>query len=270
MATSSDRSASRGSAAQPSTITEYINKYAMTGLLVVAAFVIGVLFTEVRYLKKGFSGTGAPTAGTGTQAGAGAQAGATIPMAEVLNSIDVDVDDVMSCYEDGGGADRVASQMQGGSAAGVTGTPGNFVVVDGNRGELIAGALPFASMKATIDDYLQDGSTSNTVELSALPPVTEDDYVRGPANARVTIVEYSDFDCPFCNQFHTTMNQIMAEYPNDVRWVYRHYPLTQLHPNAENVARVSECVQDVGGTEKFWEFADEYFGIAGSGTTVTI
>src|SRR5690606_23061476 len=161
-------------------------------------------------------------------------------------------------------------QMQGGTAAGVTGTPGNFVLVNGGQGELIAGALPFASMKTIIDDYLQDGSTDSTVDLATLPPVTDDDYVRGPANARVTIVEYSDFDCPFCNQFHATMNQVMAEYPNDVRWIYRHYPLTQLHPNAENVARISECVQDVGGTEKFWEFADEYFGLVGAGTTVTI
>jgi protein-disulfide isomerase len=267
MATSSDRSASRGKIAEPSTLTEYINKYAMTVLLVVAAFVIGVLFTEVRYLKKGY--TGSPSAGVGTNTGT-APSGPTLAMADLLGNIGVDADDVYSCYQDGGGADRVASQMQAGTAAGVTGTPGNFVVVGGNQGELIAGALPFASMKTIIDDYLQDGTTANTVALPELPAVNNDDYVRGPANARVTIVEYSDFDCPFCNQFHSTMNQIMAEYPNDVRWVYRHYPLTQLHPNAENVARISECVQDVGGTEKFWEFADEYFGTVGAGATVTI
>lgn len=268
MATSTDRSATRGRATDPSTIAEYVNKYAMTVLLVVAAFVIGVLFTEVRYLKKGY--TGSPTGGTNVGANAGADAGPTLAMSDVLNTIDVDVDDVYSCYQDGGGQERVTAQMAGGTAAGVTGTPGNIVLVEGNRGELIAGALPFASMKTTIDAYLASGSTANTVALDTLPPVTDDDYVRGPANARVTIVEYSDFDCPFCNQFHETMNQVMAEYPNDVRWVYRHYPLTQLHPNAENVARISECIQDVGGTEKFWEFADEYFGLVGAGTTVTI
>jgi protein-disulfide isomerase len=269
MPTTSSRSGVRSRPVEPATITEYINKYAVTVLLVVAAFVIGVLFTEVRYLKKGYSG--APSAGTGTgTAAAGAQTGPTIAMSDILDTIGVDSSDVLSCYQKGDFLDKIQAQQSGGTTAGVTGTPGNFIVVDGGKGELIAGALPLASMKSLIDDYLQDGTAPSTVDLPTLPPVSGDDYVRGPANARITIVEYSDFDCPFCQQFHMTMNEIMKAYPNDVRWVYRHFPLVQLHPNAENVARVSECVRNAGGAEKFWEFADEYFGAKAAGATVTI
>ncbi len=59
------------------------------------------------------------------------------------------------------------------------------------------------------------------------------DHIRGPANAKVTLIEYSDFQCPFCERHEPTMTQILQQYPKDVRLVYRHYPLTQLHPNAQ-------------------------------------
>lgn len=86
--------------------------------------------------------------------------------------------------------------------------------------------------------------------------VTADDHVRGPENAKVTIVEWSDFQCPFCSRFHPTIQQAITEYPNDVRWVYRHFPLESIHPNARPSAEASECAAEQG---KFWEFADAMF-----------
>ena len=87
----------------------------------------------------------------------------------------------------------------------------------------------------------------------------DDDYVRGNKNAKVTIVEFSDIDCPFCGRFHDTMNEVIAEYGNDVNWVYRHLPLTQLHPEAAKKAEAAECVGELGGNDKFWEFLDKIF-----------
>lgn len=100
----------------------------------------------------------------------------------------------------------------------------------------------------------------------AVAAVTEADHIKGSLDAPVKIVEYSDFDCSFCARFHTTMNSIVAQYPEDqVAWVYRHFPLEQIHPQAFSVALASECVAEVGGNEAFWTFTDGYFAARSSG-----
>lgn len=86
-------------------------------------------------------------------------------------------------------------------------------------------------------------------------PVSATDHIRGDKGAQVTLVEYSDFQCPYCQRFHPTMVQLMNEYKGKVRWVYRHFPLS-FHPNALPAANASECANEQG---KFWEFADELF-----------
>ena len=85
--------------------------------------------------------------------------------------------------------------------------------------------------------------------------LTADDHVRGNANAAVTIVEYSDFECPFCEAAHPTIKQVMDTYGDDVKVVYRHFPLS-FHPNAQKAAEASECAGDQG---KFWEYHDKVF-----------
>lgn len=89
-------------------------------------------------------------------------------------------------------------------------------------------------------------------------PVTEQDHVRGTGQADVTIIEYSDLECPFCKQFHQTLAQVMQDYPNDVRWVYRHFPLAQIHSQAEKEAMATECAAEQG---KFWELTDKIFAV---------
>lgn len=111
----------------------------------------------------------------------------------------------------------------------------------------------------TADDTAAQQEPQGSPE--AINPVTEDDHIRGNPNAQIMLVEYSDYDCPFCKNFHETMNRIMAEYGADGRigWVYRHFPLEQLHPNAPRIAQASECVADLGGNEAFWTFSDLVF-----------
>jgi protein-disulfide isomerase len=95
-----------------------------------------------------------------------------------------------------------------------------------------------------------------TDTVGTVAPVTDKDHMRGDKNAPVTIVEYSDFQCPFCSRFHPTLVQIMKDYAGKVRWVYRHFPLSSIHPYAEKAAEASECANEQG---KFWEMADTYF-----------
>lgn len=93
-------------------------------------------------------------------------------------------------------------------------------------------------------------------------PVDESDYVKGDREAAITIIEYSDFDCPFCSRFHDAMDQIVQNN-DDVSWVYRHFPLEQLHPQARAVSVASECVAELGGESAFWQFTDGYFEVRG-------
>lgn len=86
--------------------------------------------------------------------------------------------------------------------------------------------------------------------------VTDKDHFRGNKNAKVTIVEYSDIQCPYCTRFHETMKQVASAYPNDVKWVFRHFPLASIHPYAKKAAEGTECAADQG---KFWELTDKYY-----------
>jgi protein-disulfide isomerase len=98
--------------------------------------------------------------------------------------------------------------------------------------------------------------TQPTAKAGELAPVTKDDHSRGNAKAKVTIVEYSDFQCPFCERHHPTLQKVMDDYGDKVQWVYRHFPLTSIHPQAMPSALASECAAEQG---KFWEYSDELF-----------
>lgn len=97
----------------------------------------------------------------------------------------------------------------------------------------------------------------------AVRAVTDTDHIKGNPDAPIKIVEYSDFECPFCQRFHDTMNEVLADEANsDVAWVFRHFPLDQLHPvKARAVAVASECAAEQGGDEAFWKFTDGYFTV---------
>lgn len=79
---------------------------------------------------------------------------------------------------------------------------------------------------------------------------------KGPENAKVTIVEFSDFQCPACYSAQPLVKQIVEKYPNDVRFIYRHYPLVTIHKNAQLAAQAAEATRD---ENKFWEMHDLLF-----------
>ena len=82
----------------------------------------------------------------------------------------------------------------------------------------------------------------------------DDDPSWGPVDAPVTIIEFSDYQCPYCKRFHDeTLPQIQAIYEGQVRFVYRDFPLTSIHPHAQKAAEASECADDQG---RFWDYHD--------------
>ena len=80
--------------------------------------------------------------------------------------------------------------------------------------------------------------------------------VRGDVNAPVTIVEFSDFHCPYCRAVQPTLRQVLAKYPGKVRLVYKHVPLDSLHPQARRASEASWCANEQG---RFWEFHDRVY-----------
>jgi protein-disulfide isomerase len=79
---------------------------------------------------------------------------------------------------------------------------------------------------------------------------------RGPVKAPVTIVEFSDFECPFCKRVHPTLTQLLAKYPGKLKLVYRDFPLESIHPQARRAAVAARCAADQG---KFWDYYDALF-----------
>lgn len=92
-----------------------------------------------------------------------------------------------------------------------------------------------------------------------LPPIDlQQEHYRGEPNASIAIIEYSDFECPFCKRHHSTMQQLMTQYSKDVLWIYRHFPLG-FHANAQKEEEAVDCAAEQGGNDTFWKFADIIF-----------
>lgn len=170
----------------------------------------------------------------------------------LAQELEVNMEQYTECVAQRRYKDKVEEDMQEGIALGVNGTPGSFI-----NTQPIRGALPYAQVKSLIDAELASGNT----ELAAGLEVAEEDHIRGNPNAPITLVEFSDFECPFCRRFHPTVQQAMAEYGDQIRWVYKHFPLDQIHPQARPAAEASECIAEQKGDEGFWQFTDAIFKI---------
>jgi len=118
---------------------------------------------------------------------------------------------------------------------------------------IIGGVLMFSGNKS-------DGTNnSGTGTVSAS---MDDDAVLGDANAPVTIIEFSDYQCPFCRKFWTeSYPQIKSQYidTGKVKIVFRDLPLTSLHPMAQASAEAAECVRELGGDDAYYEYHDKMF-----------
>ena len=81
------------------------------------------------------------------------------------------------------------------------------------------------------------------------PVSRERDHIYGNPDAVISLIEYSDFECPFCKRFHTTPKEIVDAYGGRVNWVYRHFPLAMHNPGAQKQAEASECANELGGND---------------------
>src|SRR3989338_8692018 len=124
------------------------------------------------------------------------------------------------------------------------------------KGGNLGSCLDKTDNLAVVDNTVPTNPCAPQPAPTKAPAVDEkNDHIRGGKNAKVTLIEYSDFECPFCGRFAPTVKQALDEYGDDIRVVYRHFPLS-FHPQAQPAAEASECAAEQG---KFWEFHDGLF-----------
>jgi protein-disulfide isomerase len=127
---------------------------------------------------------------------------------------------------------------------------------------LIAGAWIYTAGLKNIEPKKSNQTLEKiTPNIENVKPVSADDHIFGNPNAEIKIIEFSDMECPFCKRFHATMKQAVNEYGDRVAWIYRHFPLEQLHPQAKKAAIASECATEIGGNSAFWRYLDEYVNL---------
>jgi protein-disulfide isomerase len=247
----------------------------MMVLIVVMAFALGSLWSKVKYLEQGQSGGGGT--GGGQAAAGGGQAAAKAPTGNVQAFLEkvkgyaakagMNGDKLVKCVQAGGKKSGVQADQQQGDKVGVQGTPGFFV-----NGKFLGGAFPIESFKELIDRELNGSGSTNYKDykdsslqqagaqgvFNAVPKTMDigKALVKGPAGAKVTIVEFSDFQCPYCQKGYQTVTQLLKDYNGRIKFVYKNFPLTQLHPYAEPAAEAFECAKDQG---KGWEMHDLLF-----------
>jgi protein-disulfide isomerase len=184
---------------------------------------------------------------------------------EMAKKISLKQKDFDSCLDEGKFEQRIKDDMVYGAEIGVSGTPSFFI----NK-VMVVGSQPVKTFEAVIDYELAGGDWDNpTEEVGYLVDKNPNNgevtivdevkggvgAVKGAGGASVKIVEFSDFECPYCAKTIPTIDGLFEKYGDDISLEYRHYPLS-FHANAQKMAEASECAREQG---KFWEMHDLIF-----------
>jgi len=96
-------------------------------------------------------------------------------------------------------------------------------------------------------------------------PSADRDHIRGNPKAIISLIEYSDFECPYCKRFHETAKQLLAAHGDELNWVWRHYPLNFHNPGTQSESEAAECAAELGGADAFWRYTDAIIARTTSG-----
>lgn len=100
---------------------------------------------------------------------------------------------------------------------------------------------------------------SGTITADTLRPASSSDHILGNPNAPVVIVEFADFQCPYCSLIYPTIKKIVADSGGQVAWVFRNFPLESIHPMARPAAEAAECIGGELGNDAYWKFMEDDF-----------
>lgn len=227
----------------------------MVVLLIVGAFYIGRLSSQIDGLKNNVAGTDTTAPVAPAAPAAGERKLDLASLKERAKKLGLDTGKFDQCLDGGAMAKRVGDEQKEGAALGVSGTP-SFLI----NGILVVGAQPQSSFESIIDAELKNGGgpeaakalgeagTRNKLNLA-------ESYVTGEKNAKIKMVEFTDFECPFCERAFPTVNAIMEKYKGKISLEYKSFPLS-FHPLAQKAAEAALCAGEQG---KFWEMHDDMF-----------
>jgi protein-disulfide isomerase len=211
----------------------------------------------------------------------GDQAVSLVGLAEAAGLEDTEA--FRQCVNSDTYTDKVNTESTDAQAAGGQGTPYNLFVTKNGYVFPISGALPYQYTKQITDRILTGVTEQQSYDTIAkdiygmigeeapaagsvkFPAVNTTDHIIGSPTATLVVVEYSDIQCPYCKQFHSTMHQIIDAYTDegkkdDIAWVFRDFPLESIHPHAHQLAIASECfAHQVEGPQAFWTYVDSLY-----------
>lgn len=223
-------------------------------LLLVATFFVGRLSAQVDQYKGGGSGVVEntnPSAAAPTIESKISVSG----LKTIAKGLGVNTGDFNKCLDNGTFANKVKEESTEGQNRGVSATPSFFI-----NGILIVGSLPQSDFETVIDAELKNG-TGDKVKVSSGDVLKREKitygtgYVKGGKNAKIKIMEYTDFECPYCNRAFPTIEALLTKYGENISLEYRSFPLS-FHPNAQKAAEAALCAGEQG---KFWEMHDKMF-----------
>lgn len=248
------------------------NPFLYVLIIIVSLFSL-YLFFKVRNLEQKVASGGAAQ---GQQAGPSPLS--VDNLKKYAKEIGADSGKFNKCLDNSDKKTAVNTDISYGASVGIQGTPGFFI-----NGRLLAGAFPFEFFKEVIDKELEGKGSDICTDYSeklqtyckdsqnkAFDPVAKkielgNSPYEGSSNPKVSIVEFSDFQCPYCIRAYPTVKQIMNTYKNDVRLYFKQFPLTNIHPYAQKAAEASLCALDQG-MDKFWKFHNKLFELESQGS----
>lgn len=223
-------------------------------LLLVATFFVGRLSAQVDQYKGGGAAENTNPSAAAPTTESKISVSALKTMAKGLG---VNTGDFNKCLDDGTFNSKVKEELAEGQSRGVNGTPSFFI-----NGILVVGSLPQSDFEAVIDAELKNG-TGDKAKISSGDVLKREKitygtgYVKGGKNAKIKIMEYTDFECPFCNRAFPTIEALLTKYGEDISLEYRSFPLN-FHADAQKAAEAALCAGEQG---KFWEMHDKMFEV---------
>jgi len=218
-------------------------------LLIGVSFIAGYLFFKAKNLEENKTAKQTETQGEQVE---------SVKLSSLAEQVGLNKSKFEKCLSSGETAKKIKAQLTEGSKAGIRGTPGS-VIYDTKTGQtkFVNGAVPFDTLRLAFENLKMNKIDPKEPLIRVQPPDFEKDHWRGNKKARYVLIEYSDFECPFCKRFDPTVKQFLNEN-NNVAWVYRHFPLS-FHKKAQKSAEASECAAKLGGENSFWKFSDLLF-----------
>lgn len=142
------------------------------------------------------------------------------------------------------------------------GTPFTLIL-SGGKTFAVIGYRPLDAMTEAIEKIKKNDFDLAPLGIQEVtfpvPPIEKTDHLLGSKTASITLIEYSDLECPYCARFHPVLTQLVKKYPNDLLWAYRHFPLDSIHPHARAKAEAAECAFAQGGEVVFWNYIEKLF-----------